>query len=39
MLESDRFDVIAKTPADGNPRSLNTMLRTLLADRFGLVGP
>jgi len=36
-LESDRFDVIAKTPADATPEALNTMLRTLLADRFGLV--
>ena len=36
-LESDRFDVIAKVPADASPEALRTMLQSLLADRFGLV--
>src|SRR5215471_14348582 len=35
-LQSDRFDVIAKAP-NGTPRDkVNGMLRTLLAERFGL---
>src|SRR5262245_52874861 len=35
-LGSDRFDVIAKTPANVTTESARLMLRTLLADRFGL---
>jgi uncharacterized protein (TIGR03435 family) len=36
-LETDRFDVIAKAPAGVGKESLNSMLRSLLADRFKLV--
>jgi uncharacterized protein (TIGR03435 family) len=36
-LESDRFEVIGKTPPDATPDSVKPMLRALLADRFGLV--
>src|SRR5439155_16514175 len=36
-LESDRFDVIAKAPAGASADTAKTMLRALLADRFGLV--
>lgn len=36
-LESDRFDVIAKTPVDAPPDALRGKLQSLLADRFGLV--
>jgi uncharacterized protein (TIGR03435 family) len=37
-LESDRFDITAKPEAQGIPNAtqLRTMLRTLLAERFGL---
>src|SRR5580658_10251457 len=36
-LEMDRFDVLAKVPADSSPETLKPMLQTLLADRFKLV--
>jgi uncharacterized protein (TIGR03435 family) len=36
-LELDRFDVIAKLPADSTPESQKLMLQSLLADRFKLV--
>lgn len=36
-LESDRFEVIGKTPPDATLESVRPMLRALLADRFGLV--
>src|SRR5579884_661072 len=36
-LESDRFDVIAKTPAGTTPENAKSMLQNLLADRFKLV--
>jgi len=36
-LELDRFDVIAKVPADSTPESQKLMLRELLKDRFKLV--
>jgi uncharacterized protein (TIGR03435 family) len=36
-LELDRFDVIAKLPADAASDALRPMLRTLLEDRFKLV--
>ncbi len=36
-LDTDRFDVIAQVPVDATPESVRLMLRTLLADRFGLV--
>ncbi len=36
-LEMDRFDVIAKLPADTPPETRNLMLQSLLADRFKLV--
>jgi uncharacterized protein (TIGR03435 family) len=36
-LEMDRFDVIAKTPANTTPEMQKTMLQALLADRFKLV--
>lgn len=36
-LEMDRFDVIAKVPADSTPEIIKLMLRTLLEDRFKLV--
>ena len=41
-IDSERFDISARAPepfindADGEPRGLVTMLRNLLADRFGL---
>jgi len=35
-LGSDRFDVVAKTPAGVTPDSARLMLRTLLAERFDL---
>jgi hypothetical protein len=36
-LEMDRFDVIAKVPADSTPETQKLMLQSLLADRFKLV--
>jgi uncharacterized protein (TIGR03435 family) len=36
-LEMDRFDVIAKLPADTPPETRNLMMQSLLADRFKLV--
>jgi len=36
-METDRFDVIAKAPADTKAEALQLMLRGLLADRFKLV--
>lgn len=36
-LELDRFDVIAKAPADATPETLKPLLQALLADRFKLV--
>jgi uncharacterized protein (TIGR03435 family) len=36
-LDTDKFDVIAKGPADTTPDSLRLMLQALLADRFKLV--
>lgn len=36
-LELDRFDVIAKAPANTTPEALKLMLQSLLADRFQLV--
>jgi len=36
-LEMDRFDVIAKVPANATGDTVKPMLRALLADRFGLV--
>ncbi|HWE53559.1 MAG TPA: TIGR03435 family protein [Bryobacteraceae bacterium] len=36
-ITADPFDVIAKVPAGTTPAAANLMLRTLLADRFGLV--
>lgn len=36
-METDRFDVIAKAPADAKPETLQLMLRSLLANRFKLV--
>jgi uncharacterized protein (TIGR03435 family) len=36
-LESDRFDVVAKTPAATTPETAKLMLQSLLADRFKLV--
>jgi uncharacterized protein (TIGR03435 family) len=36
-LEMDRFDVIAKAPANTTPETLKLMLQSLLADRFKLV--
>jgi uncharacterized protein (TIGR03435 family) len=35
-LEMDRFDVIAKEPADTTPDTRKLMLQSLLADRFNL---
>lgn len=35
-LEMDRFDVIAKVPADSPPDALKSILQSLLADRFKL---
>jgi len=36
-LETDRFDIIAKTPASATNDTAKLMLRSLLADRFKLV--
>jgi hypothetical protein len=36
-LETDRFDVVAKIPADSTPETQKLMLQSLLADRFKLV--
>jgi uncharacterized protein (TIGR03435 family) len=36
-LESDRFDIVAKAPASTTNDTSKLMLRSLLADRFGLV--
>jgi uncharacterized protein (TIGR03435 family) len=36
-LEMDRFDVIAKVPADSTQETQKLMLQSLLADRFNLV--
>lgn len=36
-LGTDRFDVIAKAPADATPETQQLMLQALLADRFRLV--
>jgi uncharacterized protein (TIGR03435 family) len=36
-ITADPFDVIAKVPAGTTPAAANLMLRTLLAERFGLV--
>jgi uncharacterized protein (TIGR03435 family) len=36
-LGKDRFDVIAKAPADSTAESLKLMLQALLADRFKLI--
>jgi uncharacterized protein (TIGR03435 family) len=36
-IESERFDVIAKVPANTTPEALPLMLQKLLADRFQLV--
>jgi uncharacterized protein (TIGR03435 family) len=36
-LETDRFDVVAKAPANTSPDALKLMLQALLADRFKLV--
>jgi uncharacterized protein (TIGR03435 family) len=36
-LEMDRFDVIARVPADSTPDTQKLMLQSLLADRFRLV--
>ena len=35
-LDTDRYDVIAKVPANSTPESLKPMLQALLADRFKL---
>ncbi len=35
-LDTDRFDVIARAPADSTPEALKLMLRALLAERFSL---
>lgn len=36
-LETDRFEVIARHPADATPEMLKLMLQSLLAERFQLV--
>jgi uncharacterized protein (TIGR03435 family) len=36
-LTKDRFDIVAKAPANSNVETLRGMLRNLLADRFKLV--
>jgi len=36
-LEMNRFDVIAKVPADTTPETVKPMLQSLLSDRFHLV--
>jgi uncharacterized protein (TIGR03435 family) len=35
-MDSDRFDLVAKAPADSSPQTLRPMLQSLLADRFKL---
>jgi uncharacterized protein (TIGR03435 family) len=35
-MDNDRFDVVAKAPADTSPQTLRPMLQSLLADRFKL---
>jgi uncharacterized protein (TIGR03435 family) len=35
-LDTDRFDVLAKAPAEATPESAKLMLQALLADRFSL---
>jgi uncharacterized protein (TIGR03435 family) len=35
-MDNDRFDVVAKAPADSSPQTLRPMLQSLLADRFKL---
>jgi uncharacterized protein (TIGR03435 family) len=35
-IDSDRFDIVAKAPADTPPNMLRVMLQPLLADRFKL---
>src|SRR5580704_1907860 len=35
-VEMDRFEVIAKAPANSSPETLKLMLQSLLADRFNL---
>jgi uncharacterized protein (TIGR03435 family) len=35
-LDFDRFDIRAKAPADTSPETVKLMVRTLLAERFGL---
>jgi len=36
-MDKDRFDIIAKAPADSTPEKTRAMLRNLLAERFSLV--
>src|SRR5580658_1220214 len=36
-IEMDRFDMVAKTPANSTPETRKMMLQALLADRFKLV--
>lgn len=36
-LEMDKFDIVAKAPADVTPESVKLMLRSLLEERFALV--
>ncbi|HWE53557.1 MAG TPA: TIGR03435 family protein [Bryobacteraceae bacterium] len=36
-LDTSRFDLIAKTPADTSPEALRSMLQALLAERFHLI--
>src|SRR5215831_8246141 len=35
-MDSDRFDLVAKAPAESPPQTLRSMLQSLLADRFKL---
>jgi uncharacterized protein (TIGR03435 family) len=35
-MDSERFDLVAKAPADSSPQTLRPMLQSLLADRFKL---
>src|ERR1700733_5085505 len=35
-MDSDRFEVVAKAPADSSAQALRPMLQSLLADRFKL---
>ena len=35
-LDNDKFDIMARAGRDATPAELNLMLRTLLAERFGL---